>query len=284
MTIEVFPYDPQWKRDFEEEEALIRKALAGQNLAIHHVGSTSVPGMMAKPIIDVLLVAEDRDATIGALTEQGYSFRGEWNIPLQCGFNKRNAREGAPNANLHAFFGPHPEVELNLTYRDYLRSHPHARERYSRTKQEILKDPSAQLCEGKLGLPNYTKMKRAVIDGLLKEAGFNRPRILKCLTEEERTLAQKWQGEIYGAYAVPKDNFDSREDEHLLLYKGVDPVGYAHVRFDRQQRIATLGAFALTALTTLTALTEEDASFLKSMIQTWVQVHQYSFRMGEHVQ
>lgn len=273
MTIEVFPYDPQWALDFEAEEAQIREALSGQTLTVHHVGSTSVPGMIAKPMIDIILVAENRDATIGALTDLGYSFRGEWNIPLQCGFNKRNASQGAPNVNLHAFFGDHPEVELNVTFRDYLRAHPEARALYSRTKQEILKDPKAQQTEGKLALPNYTKMKRVVIDQILKEAGFNRPRILKCLTAEERVAAQKWRHEMEGDSA-PDADFDSREDEHLLLYQGVEKVGYAHVRFDRARRIAKLFTFALS---------KGDTAFFKEMIQTWVQVHQYRFWGGEFV-
>lgn len=265
MVIEVFPYTPQWALDFEAEAQILQEALADQDIELHHVGSTSVPGMIAKPIIDIILVAQDRDATIGALTDRRYSFKGEWNIPLQGGFTKR---EGV-NVNLHAFFGDHPEVELNLTFRNYLRAHPEARDLYSRTKQMILQDPQAQSREGKLGLPNYTKMKRAVIDQLLQEAGFNRLRLLKCLTAEEKGMAQMWRAKAGRLDEAPEDLFETREDEHLILYKGVENIGYAHVRFDRASRVAELR--------TLIVSEGEPRAFFEEAIQTWAHVHQYRF-------
>jgi GrpB-like predicted nucleotidyltransferase (UPF0157 family) len=85
-----------------------------------HVGSTSVSGLAAKPKIDIVAVAKDRKRAIIDSEKVGYAHRGEWNIPLKCGFTKR----GATSVNLHLFFDEdHPGVELNLKFRDYLRAH-----------------------------------------------------------------------------------------------------------------------------------------------------------------
>lgn len=270
MSIEVLPYNPQWPLEFEAEKTRLEAALQGQTVTIHHVGSTSVPGMVAKPIIDILLIAEDRDATIASLTEAGYAFKGEWNIPLKCGFTKRGG-------NLHAFFTEdHPEVALNLMFRDFLRSHPEQREAYGRLKQEILKDPHAQERVGKIGLPNYTKRKRAFIDSLLQEAGFDKPRLLRALTEEEFAEAKRFRAQFFEKTGqtdpLQGQPLEGQHDEHLILYKGVAIAGYAHVHFEPRSRQATLCVFELTPEG------EPWRSFYRKTIQTWVQVHLYALK------
>ena len=133
--IEVVEYNPEWPMIFENEKIAILEALKDNCAAIHHVGSTSVPELIAKPKIDIIAVANNRTNAIKDLEKIGYSYDGEWNIPLQCGFAKRNGTY----VNLHMFFElDHPEIELNLSFRDYLRTHTEAKIAYGNLKKEIL--------------------------------------------------------------------------------------------------------------------------------------------------
>jgi len=125
--IKVTPYNPIWAEQFEAEALQIKKVLQDTRIAVHHVGSTSVPGLPAKPKIDIIAVVKGHPSeTIKKLEEIGFVYRGEYNIPVHCGFSKR----GAVEVNLHVYQEGHPEIALNLTFRDYLRSHPQVRDEY----------------------------------------------------------------------------------------------------------------------------------------------------------
>jgi GrpB-like predicted nucleotidyltransferase (UPF0157 family) len=203
--IEVAPYDPHWPELFESEKAILRPILT----EIHHVGSTSVPGLAAKPKIDIVAVAIDQNNFVSNLESVGYAYRGSWNVPLKYGFTKR----GITDVNLHVFLDPdHPEIGLNLVFRDYLRTHPDVRDEYAAVKREILKAEDAQ--EKINGFPVYTIRKRDFIDGVIKAMRYNRLRVLKCITEKESSFIKNFQ-EGY---------------EYFILYKGADIIGYAAVR------------------------------------------------------
>ena len=91
--IQVVPYDPNWPHIFEKEALLIRHALGDNCITIHHVGSTSVPGLAAKPTIDTITVVGSGDLSIAQLEKVGFSYKGEWNIPFKFGFTKRGQDE-----------------------------------------------------------------------------------------------------------------------------------------------------------------------------------------------
>ncbi|MDR2664053.1 MAG: GrpB family protein [Puniceicoccales bacterium] len=253
--IAVVDYDPRWPKIFEFEKGKIISALGADCAAIHHVGSTSVPGLTAKPKIDIIAVAGDRTRAIEKLEKLGYAHRGEWNIPLKCGFTWRNGH----GVNLHLFFDEkHPEIELNLRFRDYLRSHPKICEKYAALKREILQDESAQGKVGKVALTAYTLRKRKFIDGILRKAGFDRLRVLKCWTEEEWEMAKK----LMGKHPSIAD-LDSPDREHFILYRSVDTIGYAQIRILPHD--AQLCFFKAS---------EPDAVlFFRDVIEKWIQLH-----------
>jgi len=122
--IEVVPYDPNWPTIFAVESKIIQEAFGENCLEIHHIGSTSVPGLAAKPKIDMIAVVKDPSEVIEQLSSIGIQYRGEYNIPLHYGFSKR----GKVDINLHVYEEVHPEIKLNLLFRDYLRSHAVARD------------------------------------------------------------------------------------------------------------------------------------------------------------
>jgi GrpB-like predicted nucleotidyltransferase (UPF0157 family) len=80
--IQLVPYDPNWPHIFEKEAMLIRRALSDNCITVHHVESTSVPGLTAKPKIDIIAVVRSGGLSISQLEKLGFSYKGEWNIPF----------------------------------------------------------------------------------------------------------------------------------------------------------------------------------------------------------
>ena len=125
QRIHVVPYDTNWERLFKEESALIGQIL-GPNLdCIHHIGSTAVFGLCAKPIIDILPVVFDLsavDGQTGAFWAAGYEAMGEFGIPGRRYFRKGGDRR---THQLHIFEKTNvQEIERHLAFCDYLRAHP----------------------------------------------------------------------------------------------------------------------------------------------------------------
>jgi GrpB-like predicted nucleotidyltransferase (UPF0157 family) len=138
--IEVVPYDPNWPHIYEKEAALIRQALGGNCLAIHHIGSTSVPGLAAKPKIDIIAVVRNLFFDKSQIEAIGYKYRGGFNIPLRRSFTIRTADR---NINLHVFEENDPEIELNILFRDRLRENPSARDEYALLKYKLIAEESS---------------------------------------------------------------------------------------------------------------------------------------------
>lgn len=191
-TIQVVPYDPHWPHIYQKEAERIQKALGGNSLAIHHIGSTSVPGLAAKPKIDIIAVVDDPLSARGPLETIGIQYRGEYNIPLHYGFSKR----GEIDLNLHVYEAFHPEIELNLMFRDYLRNHPNRRDDYAQLKKELIQDESSLNKENSL-FTNYTLRKGDFIRSVLREAGFNRVRMLKCSDATEWAAAKHFRDKYF---------------------------------------------------------------------------------------
>lgn len=235
--IEVVPYDTNWPHIFEKEEALIRQALSDNFLAIHHIGSTSVPGLTAKPKIDMIAVVQDPMLARAQLEKIGIQYRGEYNIPLHYGFSKRRDID----LNLHVYEEFHPEIELNLCFRDYLRNHPNKRDDYARLKEELIQDESSFHKENS-PFTNYTLRKGDFIREVLREAGFNRIRMLKCNDDTEWAAAKHFRDtyffDPYGIEDPYTWTFNHEEHAHLVLYQGTKIVAYAHIQFWPHKRAA----------------------------------------------
>lgn len=236
-NIEVVPYDSNWPTIFETEATLIAQALGDNFLAIHHIGSTSVSGLSAKPKIDIIAVVKSGEASIESLEKAYFTYRGEFNIPCQFGFTKR----GEHKINLHVFEESHPEIDLNLMFRDYLRSHPQVRDDYARLKQDLLQDQSSFMRENSR-FANYTLRKGDFIRSVLKEAGFNRRRILKCNDDTEWAAAKHFRNTyFFGPYGIEDPytwTFHHPEHAHLAFYQGTEIIGYAHIQFWPESRAA----------------------------------------------
>jgi GrpB-like predicted nucleotidyltransferase (UPF0157 family) len=134
--IELVEYDPAWRELFARDARQIAAAPGSRALGIEHVGSTAVPGLTAKPIIDILLVVADsarEEAYARALEAAGYALR----IREPDWYEHRMFRSPDANVQIHVLSEVCPEIGRMLLFRDRLRSNQADRELYERTKAEL---------------------------------------------------------------------------------------------------------------------------------------------------
>jgi GrpB-like predicted nucleotidyltransferase (UPF0157 family) len=165
--IAVVDYDPGWPGLFRREAERITAALSDRIVRIEHVGSTSVPGLAAKPIIDIdLEVADSAEeaAYLPALQAAGYRL-----VIREPDWHEHRCLKGPDtNVNLHVFSAGCPEVERNLAFRDRLRADDADRELYARTKRELASRQWTYVQE-------YADAKTAVVTEILRRAGVSPP-------------------------------------------------------------------------------------------------------------
>ena len=126
VRVELASYDPQWPVRFAEHRTRIVGALG--EVDVEHIGSTSVPGLAAKPVIDVQLAVPDLDAAVVALERAGYA--------LRVREPSHRVVQGR-GANVHLYAPGHPELAATVRFRDRLRADPAARQRYEDVKRSL---------------------------------------------------------------------------------------------------------------------------------------------------
>ena len=161
-TIYLAPYDPEWPAHYARLAALVRDALGERVLLLEHVGSTSVPGLAAKPKIDMLLVvadSSDEASYVGALESRGFALRvrePDWH-------QHRMFRTPGVAGNLHVFSAGCEEIERMLLFRDWLREHAEDRRLYEETKRKL----AARTWQY---TQNYADAKSEVVEEILARA------------------------------------------------------------------------------------------------------------------
>lgn len=134
--IQLSPYNKDWPCQYEAEAEKIRRALGTRIRGLEHVGSTSVLGLMAKPILDILLLVEDSSderAYVPFLEQAGYVLR----IREQDWYEHRMLKGTESAVNLHVFSQNCPEAQRMILFRNWLRRCPEDRERYAETKKQL---------------------------------------------------------------------------------------------------------------------------------------------------
>jgi GrpB-like predicted nucleotidyltransferase (UPF0157 family) len=133
--VELVEHDPSWSELYEQEAAKLRPIFDDGVVAIEHIGSTSVPGLCAKPIVDVLIGLRELELTdeqIAAMAEHGYHFLGEHGLPGRLFFRKQPRTH---HVHVVEYGGDH--WERQLTFRDALRSDDEERKRYDAFKRRL---------------------------------------------------------------------------------------------------------------------------------------------------
>jgi GrpB-like predicted nucleotidyltransferase (UPF0157 family) len=160
--IQIVDYDARWPELFERENARIGAALGSRALRVEHTGSTSVPGLAAKPIIDVVLVvadSRDEDSYVPALEAAGYKLR----IREPNWHEHRLLKGPDTEMHLHVFSAGCPEIDRMLAFRDWLRTNAADRDLYARTKIALAQK------EWKYQ-QNYADAKTAVVEEIMTRA------------------------------------------------------------------------------------------------------------------
>lgn len=137
MKIRLTEYDDKWIHKYEEEVNLLELIFGEEIITFEHFGSTSVPGMKAKPVIDMMCIVKDInkiDSFNEKMNSLGYEVAGEWGLP-----GRRVFRKGGENRSHHIHFYQfdNPQIHRHLIFRDYLRSHPDEVELYTNLKVEL---------------------------------------------------------------------------------------------------------------------------------------------------
>ena len=161
-TIHVAEYDPEWPRLYEREAERVRMALGAKALRVEHVGSTSVPGLAAKPVIDMILVvadSSDEDAYVPELEAAGYVLR----IREPDWHEHRLFKGPDTNVNLHTYSDGCEEIERMVAFRDWLRTHDDDRELYEDAKRELAAREWKHV-------QNYADAKSAVVQEIVARA------------------------------------------------------------------------------------------------------------------
>lgn len=160
-------YNPKWKDEFKSIENELLSVLSGKIISIEHVGSTSVEGLAAKPIIDIDVVIDQNFEEVKKSLECiGYMHEGDLGIAGREAFNYENK----PHLMLHHLYvcnKDNEELFRHITFRNYLRKHKEDREKYSDIKKEMaLKYPK--------DIDSYIEGKQPVILDIYKKCGFNK--------------------------------------------------------------------------------------------------------------
>lgn len=139
-NIEVVNYNNEWPRKFEEEKEKLEAVLKDELVEVHHIGSTSVPGLKAKPVIDIMPVVKNIEAVDrneAGMVEQDYESLGEYGI-----VGRRYFRKGGDNRthHVHVFEETSEDIIRHLAFRDYLRIHPEVRIHYENLKVKLVNE------------------------------------------------------------------------------------------------------------------------------------------------
>lgn len=162
--VEVVAWSPRWAEQFEQVAAVLREALGDVRSArVEHVGSTSVPELAAKPIldIDVIVDATDSAAAVAALEGVGYVHRGDLGVTGREAFH---APDAAPRRHVYVCVAGTTNVRNHLAVRDVLRARPDLCEAYSAVKVALAADPE-------MDIDTYLAGKSAVVQQVLEASG-----------------------------------------------------------------------------------------------------------------
>ncbi len=227
--IELVPYNPDWPKMFQAEATIIKQALNNNCIDIHHIGSTSVPELIAKQDLDILCIVNELPASL-ILQNSGYLFKGELNIPIRYYFSKNTTQS---KVNLHVVEKDHGFINCNLYFRDYLRKHEEVRLEYATLKKQLLQDPKSYQ-KSNSRFSGYNLGKNRFIKSILNKASFNDFNINFCMHDDEWATYHRIREEqifnpINVAYDRNHPSITAENNYHFVLYKGTKIVAIAHI-------------------------------------------------------
>lgn len=211
--IQVVPYNPEWVLQFQQEAQKIQSALGDNCVKIHHVGSTAISGLWAKPIIDMIPVVKDIYAVEQynqVMSQLGFVAKGEYGMLFRRYFQRKTP---LPACNIHVYEEGSGEIERLLLFKDFLNQHPDYKERYADLKRKL----SNELND----ITEYTLAKDALIKEIDDLTGYKGYRMVHALTPRE------W--ETYHRLLHSQTEDLDPNLKHIVLYSGTEVVGAAQI-------------------------------------------------------
>lgn len=184
--VEVVLHSPMWQEMFEDESKYVANALGENAIAIHHIGSTAIPHIYAKPIIDLLVEVKDIlkvDKQNVAMETLGYQVMGELGISGRRYFRKNN-QEDIRTHHIHIFEVGSAQIERHLVFRDYMIAHPEDAQRYSELKKQLA-------IENPTNIDGYVDGKSGFIEAIDKKAAQWQINLLKDNEDENLCSSNK---------------------------------------------------------------------------------------------
>jgi GrpB-like predicted nucleotidyltransferase (UPF0157 family) len=223
--VEVVPYNSSWPMMFKTEALLIKQALGKNCIAIHHIGSTSIPGLSAKPVIDILPIVKDIrevDSATKAMEGLGYEARGEYGIAFRRYFPKGGDLR---THNVHVYEEGDPEIDRYLKFRDWLRSHDEDAQAYAKLKLELAEKYPEDILQ-------YCFGKDVFVANIDAKDGFDGWRIVKALTDREWKSVHNFRNKVF--FKSNDDpfswTFEHKNHVHFVFYKNAEIIGYVHLQ------------------------------------------------------
>jgi GrpB-like predicted nucleotidyltransferase (UPF0157 family) len=173
LRIYIADYDEKWPALYEEIRGPLVEVFGGYASEMHHVGSTSVPGLGAKPIIDIAVDLLDYplpQSVIAAMEALGYTHMGEYGITGRHYFKRYQGSRRQPGSDdgvmvhVHAYSPGNEELTRHIIFRDYLRAHPEAARDYETLKRDLASKYADQR-------EVYTESKTGFVQEILRKAG-----------------------------------------------------------------------------------------------------------------
>jgi len=159
----VVSYNPNWKDIYKEESEKIKNVLSDIIIDIHHIGSTAIPGIKTKPVIDILVEVKDIEAVDqynNTMEELGYEGMGEYGITKRRFFKKGGNKR---THHIHIFQAGNEEIKRHINFKEYLIAHPDKAREYSELKEKLVNKYTYDV-------ENYTNGKNDFIKEIDKKA------------------------------------------------------------------------------------------------------------------
>lgn len=222
MTKTITLHDPRWKEVYETEARVWRDDLGDALVAIHHMGSTAVPGIMAKPTIDILVEARDLDAVearTAALGQRGYEARGEYGIEGRRYFVRRTDLDWLRGFHVHVYATGSAHLARHLLFRNVLLAKPAIARAYEDLKRSLA-SPDGVLVE------DYAARKWSFIEDVM-EAARSRDSVAETMRDMYRALSD---GDAARLSTILADDFDCFD-----VGRRFDGPGFARLIADAQK-------------------------------------------------
>ena len=225
--IEVQPHNPEWEQAFALEADKVKKALGKNCITVHHIGSTAVSDLLAKPVIDMMPIVKDItavDRSYAALQHLGYDAKGEAGILFRRYFPKGKDHR---THHLHVFEQDNPEIERHLRFKHWLRDHPSDRQAYGDLKQRLVQQHPHDIYA-------YTSGKDSFMAHIAEKTDWQGKRIVMAFSPTEwrcyHDLVERYLFEPYGlTYDYQHDCIHSDKHFHFVQYKGSQIITAAHL-------------------------------------------------------